>query len=102
MKFAVVALLAVVYATEEEEVETVAAGAVCDDETPCEDDTLECVTYEVAEEETSTCQDCSADARNLDDEDETAFVCADDEEEASSSSLVASAAAVLAAASLMA
>ena len=98
MNVLAIATIALVAAQDTAET-MVAAGAECNDATPCEDETLECA---VSSETMSTCQDCTAMPRTL--EDGTTFACAADAatEEEASMTLAASAMAVLAAATIMA
>ena len=100
MNVLAIATIALVAAQDTAET-MVAAGAECNEATPCADETLECA---VSSETVSTCQDCTAVPRTL--EDGTTFACAADSdatmEEEASMTLAASAMAVLAAATIMA
>ncbi len=95
MKFATIALIAVVSAQEEETFATQGAACGADGDDECAE-TEECA---VATETTSFCQDCTAESRSY--EDESTFVCADDEA-TGSMTLAASTMALLAAAAMMA
>ena len=103
MKFATIALIAVVSAqdaaTEEKVADVpVAAGEDCTVSMACTDATLECAWN--ADATMGACQDCMATSRTW--EDGTMFYCIADKEKDGSMTLAASAMAFIAAATMMA